>query len=248
MKKIICGLLSVLLLNNCVYAEYPEYLHKTYVDQTIDFLERVDIVRNVRTRWNSEDYIKRRNAFEMTYIVYMGQRDFIVADSTEKEAFKYFIDIEPNTYDDYLTASLVLVELISGKDDDGNNIAALDDYVTYEEALTMIGYMFSSTLDYIAANVHNPIPKSEHPYFDFACNIGLINSDSMIDVESLQLDESVLDQYITAYDFLCLIRRALHIPVIKAIGYEPDPCFHYIDYFVREYGIFYHPSETDIVN
>lgn len=85
MKKVVYVLIIILLTNTFVFAENiydTEYnLEEQYKlgneIAAIENLERLDIVRDVQTRWDETSLITRRDALKIAYVFNTSSRDFI---------------------------------------------------------------------------------------------------------------------------------------------------------------------------
>lgn len=180
-----------------------------------------------------------------------------VTELCEKRMMTYlqnveFSDVEPGTYDYALVYSLVASDLILGKTDASLDIysnealtyeecvellkaskpkADIDSIATYEEALTIIGRMvyipenWSTYYDELDAIVDMNV---EHPYYSAAIKNGLINSEPGSPVVS----ENMLNQPISAYEFMHLLYRALYIPTVYVGCYGKYYEIRYINNYI----------------
>ena len=257
MKKIICAMLCILtFFSQVVCAKDLSFEYAKYIKSISKTLEQMDIVRNIDSKYNSDSLISRRDVFQMAYIVKNHSRELwytpddvdAVAELCEEKDLVYknvrFIDVEPGTYDYALAYSLVYEDLLIGKADvDSEAIRAdLDIYATYDEALTIIGRML-----YVRDRWHtlydelNKIVDREvqHPYYEAAIKNGLINSD----LGSPQVTEDLLDQPISAYEFMHLLYRALYIPTVSVSDFGTYFEEYYINSFL--YADIDTPDEDD---
>ena len=179
MKKVVYVLIIILLTNTFVFAENiydTEYnLEEQYKlgneIAAIENLERLDIVRDVQTRWDETSLITRRDALKIAYVFNTSSRDFISwVNSYSSERLKSeleeiswsngmngyygkfrtarkfeFCDIEPLSYDYKLAASLFCYNLLAGEERDGKLYANFDDNVKYNEAFITICKMLSTS-------------------------------------------------------------------------------------------------------
>lgn|GEM_PF-3351881 len=270
MNKVIAIILcfSLLLPQSISAFSRLEADYKQQLRMSVNSLKNLDIVRDPEKRWNETDYITRRDMFKMVHVVKgknIGKaRQFFVNVNDEeadekinaiKEKLSYykvveFKDVQYGTYDYYLVYSLLVLNLISGKINEEGYIADLDAYATYEEALTVIGHLFDDI------DMHGGMPgtlylidlKDKHPYFKFACEIGLINSSSKVDLSSPKIDETMLNQPILAYEFMHLLYRALYIPTIKVSDFYSSINFRYIENFVDMNHTFSEEEPVDIID
>ncbi len=131
----------------------------------IENLERLDIVRDVQTRWDETSLITRRDALKIAYVFNTSSRDFISwVNSYSSERLKSeleeiswsngmngyygkfrtarkfeFCDIEPLSYDYKLAASLFLIIIYQQeKSEMENYMQIFDDNVKYNEAFITI--------------------------------------------------------------------------------------------------------------
>lgn len=230
-----------------VHANWYETLPKLESENSISKLEKLDIVRKPFERWKQEDGITRRDMFKMAYIIKNGNREFYENNTNSEEAITYienwkeknswrqteYMDVEPASFDYYLTYSLLRTRLISGEHGENGYVANFDSYGTYEQALTIIGRLFDDPDIYGNFYLENELvdKQKEHPYYIFACNIGLINSSNPMNVASPQITIEQLNQPITAYEYMDLLYRALYIPFVRVKDYEVSVNAHYIDYY-----------------
>lgn len=249
MKKLSACFLSLILIMQFSISTYANYQNnplefdKTMLDNlleisiqhSVDELVKLDIVRNPE-RWNGEDGISRRNALEMLYIVYKcGWRimDFRVQTNL-------FLDVEKNTYDDYLAGSLMRTPFFKGKtDENGNRIADFDSDITYYESITAMSKMlgdhpeFNKKIeDVISSNT-----EDTYPYFTLFEKIGLINSNTIVNYSTLSVTKDMLNTKIPARKFMYLVYNFLYVPHVKYTWNSATyGNFRYIDYFVSPHN------------
>ena len=272
MLIILCG--TLLLSGSVVKAveeeepTWTERLRESAIEQAVDKLEQLELVHNPKERWTREDYITRRDAFSLTYMVKSGTKEYYTdEDSTAEEDLlripkQGFADVDRQSEDADLLVSLLAEKLISGKCKTKNYFAEsseyyhysnmweegdyptadFDSFTTYEEALTMIGRLFN---DYRVTHMFNDFPYDEdHEYFVYAERLGLINNESpMQEAGTPVITEEQLDDYIPAWEFMHLLYRAMFIPCALITGYTDHGNYHYIDQFI---GV--EPKDAYIVN
>lgn len=210
-------------------------------------MEKYDIVRNPFEKWREHDYITRRDALKITYIMKNISRDSYI-DSLEwaqnalnnytsnpmrKQKFE-FVDLSD---DDYLFAVVMFVNgLLYGREENGFLYADLDGYVTYNEACAYVFRVF--TKQYMPDEAVFVDNISFTSYYDFCNDANLLNSRNAFEICSIyDLDDQVLivaeDQLgdkIEAYDFLLLMHKALYLPYPSE---ETSYNMHLIDYFSK---------------
>ena len=232
------------------------------IDHSVRILEKMDIVRNPKEKWNNTDFLKRRNAFEMAYIVRSyGMRELclkslnsLICDSLKSCNYS---DVELYSYDNMLLWELTneatfwyATPLIRGKTNEkGERIADFDSYITYNEAFVLIfrllnaDYQYSRKIDEALLNKYK-----QYPYYRYAEEIGLINSNTLMNCSTLSVSENMLEEYIPAYEFMHLLYYSMYLPVFETSGdYAPatKPGFRYIDKFIKEYGSFCADDKED---
>ena len=243
MKKIVTLILicvyCVCTVSMNVLADYYGAYHQTAYLQ----LERLDIVRNCKDKWKADDFIKRRDFLEMAYIVKTASRE--LGDFYDKQdrfqerkksyyeawyRFDGFSDVEDNSYDDYLTYTLVYLSLFEGKElEDGNRIVALDDYLTYKEMISIIGRLFYDEILYL--NEYKDLkglPLSD-VYYELLCRKGVINSEN--DIYSIKVDNTMMNKNVPAYTALGLVYKSLYTPT-AINGYVVINGYYYINKFI----------------
>lgn len=227
-------MLFMSLLEMVVNAMEREDLYNTYIKKTIQTFEELGIVRDFDEKWKYNDYINRRNVFMMIYEIYFPESLDVNENQLPVEYSKEiygerFKDIKTE-YDEHLMYELMYFGIVKGRNfSDGEYEAALDDYITYSEALTVICNLLRP-IDYIN---DSPLwyPKTEEEYLKYSTDIGLVNTNFEMDATVLKVDESMLNEYITACDFVGILNRALYIPTLVD-GYEAVPGWRYIWNFV----------------
>lgn len=154
----------------------------------------------------------------------------------------YFDDVEAYSEDDFLSVNLAYDGLLKGSLVNGRAYARLDEYVTYEEAL--------ATLIRILASPDDPpyVPYyGDLNFFEAAEEIGLINNqspftcgtkrdpitDDIVPYPFFELKEVELSEYITAYDFMYLLRETLYIPTIWFYHYSGMKYVRRIDALIQ---------------
>lgn len=178
------------------------FAFSTYTPSHIDTLTKCGIVEDNESEELSST-ITRRECLE--YIIKVAG-DFYgnVSDcSFENYGIKHFSDVQDFTYDCQLVISSYLSGILKGKTDkNGEIIADLDSYITWQEALTMLGRLFLS-------NVYSDEMISEdNDWYDFAVEAGIIRtSDLVFALKADQNNESVCKN-----DFLYVLNSAMHTP------------------------------------
>lgn len=255
MKRIVCICLCIALSLTSfpiVFAEYNENprnleqddfekIVRRNMEHSVYALSKLDIVRNPFEKWDSDDPIKRRNAFEMVYIVrFKGDREFYkpegVPDWFSEHVSDIATDVEPGTYDYCFLFVLDHDPLFYGrKDAEGNRVAAFDENITYYEAISLVSRLFT-VFNRIRNDLWDAMDSWEEEYRDyrFAEEIGLINSNNLVNYSTLTVDESQLNEPIPAYEFMYLLYTALYIPTFVYEDYGGLPGqIRYIDYFTK---------------
>lgn len=175
-------------------------------EYVISELEYLDLVRNVRDRWDENSTITRKDALTMAYLatntwwdLYFPSRRFynIFTSDGKNTTFSYdfdyaeemeaaseqtgmnfcFIDVKPE--DEKMTYSLIMDGLLVGKDIDGQACARLYDMMTNEEALITLIRM----LEYRSCTRTGPIKpwqlQESESIYDKGLDLGLIKSDNV---------------------------------------------------------------------
>lgn len=253
MKRIVCMCLCIALSLTSfpiVFAEYNENprsleqddfekIVRRNMEHSVYALSKLDIVRNPFEKWDSDDPIKRRNAFEMVYIVrYEGARELSKPEDVNEGivSLSLVTDVIPGTYDYSLLEALSVDPLIYGKKDaEGNRLALFDENITYYEAISLVSRLFT-VFNRIRNDLWDAMDSWEEEYRDyrFAEEIGLINSNNLVNYSTLTVDESQLNEPIPAYEFMYLLYTALYIPTFVYEDYGGLPGqIRYIDYFTK---------------
>ena len=235
---------------NTVFADYndnPRNLkqddHEAIIRDNLrnaaNTLSQLDIVRNPTEKWDRDDPINRRNAFEMVCIVrYEGSRELSKPENVMEwfQNSTYFTDLVPGTYDCSLLEALSFDPLISGREDsEGKHLAALDENITYYEAISLVTRLFT-VFNRIRDDLWDALCTWEDDYknFRFAEEIGLINSNNLVNYSTLTVNESQLNEPIPAYEFMQLLYTALYIPTFPHEDYGGLPGqIKYIDFFIK---------------
>lgn len=159
-RKIVCGVLTLMFccsLNGyCIQWQSNSRTD----DAIIANLETLDVVRDVKEKWNETSYIQRKDALSMAYIVVRtpyafgsgrGRRVYCsTVDHQKGESFRNlteayskelnmdlnFVDVAPK--DENLVLSLIHLGLLAGSFEEGDAYARLYDELTYEEALVTL--------------------------------------------------------------------------------------------------------------
>lgn len=222
-------------------------------ENSVRKLEQLDIVRNPSERWTQDSLIQRRDAFKMAYIVKTGGRELhengdepdisIPFIEQRKKTLRLyglnpdFTDIEQNTFDYYFVDSLLAEKLLYGTNSSDGSKAELDRSATYDEALAIIGRLFYQVGSYSYGELITEDVVDEnaaHPYFEFARQLGLINSPNPVDLSCPQIQPEQLAQPIPAYEFMHLLHRALYIPYGSITCFSVSLDERYIDNFVEK--------------
>jgi hypothetical protein len=223
------------------YSCFADILSDTYVKECIDNLAKYNIVVD-SNKWTKDDFISRRDSFDMVFFTKNQDRDYLTYTNTDETQFQLaflagnvsrefeFFDIKKESDDYGFIVGLFLNNFIDGIYDNGNYYAKFDEKMTYEEALTVISRIFQNAAWDKAWFVGTY--TSEHTYFNFAEDVNLINSKNPVDKYCPQIDISMLNEKITAYEFMVLLHRALYLPVIQ-VGYAPRQASYLIDNFQR---------------
>jgi len=270
MKKIFFVLITLILSCNYLvsYANYnpnPLGLEQEMYEDIIkseysnsEFrLEKLGIVKSPYEKWPSyTDPITRRAAFEMAYVILSGGNR-ILCDKDRADYFdEYiaqggepaFVDVEFGTYDYYLTCVLFWGDyLLQGKiDENGQRVACLDEHITYKEALTILSRLMVTewrTEYLIKEKLQN---GGDEALYNLFCDVGLINSNSMVNYSTINLNFEDLNKEITAKEYMHLIYSFLFIPILHSSSYgNMDYGFRYIDHIKMWSDVT--PEEGDII-
>ena len=229
------------------------------VISAIDELERFDIVRNPREKWTQYDFIARRDAFKMPYIITVigrstpreflfkpGERDDIIRDHAffDEAGYKYettyFKDVEVGSDDDCFVLSLMFCGLMTGREENGEYYAALDEYMTYNEAFATIYRLLK---DWTRPYYFPYQPPEGKTFFSIAEEFGLINNNNSVYSAGLTVSEEQLNDPIPAYEYMYLLDSALYIP--RGDGWEN----HYlVEYYVQATPREFDKSSEDIID
>ena len=271
MRKFICVILIlfILLCNYSIsYANYnpnPLELEQEMYDDIIKSeysnsafrLELLGIVNSPYEKWPSYiDSITRRSAFEMALVLKNGGHRILCVKSHVEYFDDYiaqggepaFVDIEAGTYDYYLTCALFWESyLMHGKiDENGQRFAYLDEYITYKEALTILSRLMIiewRTDDIVKEKLHN---GGDEALYNLFCDVGLINSNSIVSYSSINLNFEDLNKEIPAREYMHLLHSFLYIPILHSSCYgNMDYGFRYIDYIKTWNDVT--PEEGDII-
>lgn len=250
MKKIILSIivsLSLFIVNGiCVNAMS---LYDIYRIECREDLARYDILDSDIDNGDLEGEIKRRDMFLMAYKVSQLSSAWeevydSIYDDLDKEVERWnssawneddkiacnFSDVEKYSKDYYLAFVLSNAYIMKGDATTGELCARFDDSATYLEALTAVcrslsrpGYyeVSESTLKYRYGD--------DYTYFEYAEDIGLINTKSPADMYCPQIEKSRLNEKISVYDFYVLLDRALYIPSAPMGDYAPNTRVYAID-------------------
>ena len=168
------------------------------------------------------------------FIELMKESEFIEFDYT---------DLIPGTDDYYFAFSLTYLRLINGiEKEDGKRYIEFDRKATIGEAITSVCRLFDSPAQRYF--FHNPYSgeyisydADEKSFYDYAEKLNLINSDTMFDVLSLNIEFEDWNNKIKAYDFMCLLYKALYVSFPASQGsWYSEAMFHYID-ILTEHGL-----------
>lgn len=143
---------------------------KIICEDAISRLELNGIVEEPFKRWNSTDYISRRDAFKMAYIFNVMKRKFVIKvdEMSEDELLSelreagyrweplgYFFeeycrnfefeDLKKGTFDYEFAVNLFYSNLLLGEEVNGKKYAYFDEYMTYEQAFATVCRMFSTS-------------------------------------------------------------------------------------------------------
>lgn len=234
--------ISVFVIMILLCAEILAGVHVRAEDNDIlesaRILESMDVIRNYSDKWQNSDYITRRDALEIVYIIKSYGRQFSVNPiyreydelktiKEENPGYKKYIDVEPGSYDDYLVSSGESVCVFNGKVSEGIFYADLDSNTTYNEAITFIGYLFDEP----------PSGNTMEQYYKKAIERKIIDADEPHQKHSLKLEE-----YISPDDFFEMVYRAINIPSseISCWGSEMDE-----NYYIRFSKIYRKEAEFE---
>lgn len=224
--------------------KYDLETKKSYI---INNMQQLGIVDNVNQKWSDGDFITRRNAFEMAYIVV--NHGFKGIDKTPDEKYYdvFACDITPDSYDYYLFTALAQKNLIYGKTDNGQIYAAFDEYITYNQAFAIIFRVLSQHPQYRKMIENSEYWKTENPYFKFVTDAKLINNNTSIDKVSLIVDQTQIDDYMPAYEFMDILYSALYVPHLKLneTDNSTNSSFTYYDAFQSQKGKEYNETYKD---
>ncbi len=213
------------------------------------------VVNEPMVKWEDEKTpIKRRNAFEMVYIVYMDGNRIINMVSENDDDFLYRIsDVEKDSLYDYNLALALQwnAPLLNGKlTSDGRYIADFDSNITYYEAMALISCLFwrGHKFSFSMRQSFSEKYTGEYPYYDLFEDIGLINNENIISYTSLIVKKEDLHKDIPAYEFMHLLYQAMSFPHINGDlhTYPTVPNFKFIDMYKKDY--FERISKDDYLN
>ena len=248
---IIKALIFILILYSpCgVYAEYNynplgvddeeiKMLIEGDISNSIGNLAAMGIVKNSEI-WEN-DYISRRNAFEILYVIHeRGCRAIYGEETSHLKGRKIFYDVDEGTYDYYLAETMFSCGFFRGKTDcNGNRIADLDTNITYYEAMTAMSRMLGNHYKFSYQIGQSLVPgeSNPYPYFTLFEEIGIINSNTRLNYSTLTVTEDMLNQYIPAREYLHMVYSMLYVPNVNNGCYGGTIYgFRYIDYFVKYY-------------
>lgn len=224
-------LIMTIILSNGIAVSADNYVYGSPRKNAAAEMEKFDIVRNPFERWGEHDYITRRDALKIAYIMKYVTRstdissikdaqesveDFLI-NANRKQRFE-FVDISEENYDDYIFVATMFVSgLLHGREENGLLYADLDGYVTYNEAFAYVFRLFMRR--YMSSDEGILNTTSKTPYYDFCNDVNLINSKNpfeknkvyLLDRQVINVSEEQLDDYIEAYDFLLLMYKALYL-------------------------------------
>ena len=236
-KIVICFCLIISLINIDSFAISSTGNTNSYTE-AITVLESLDIIRKPETKWNESSFISRRDILEMIYIVKSYSREFVVNPSyrsaeelqeVKQEGLlhehKEYSDVELGSYDDFLVTSAECYGLFNGVNSSSGYLANLDNYATYGEALTFVGYLFYDTTYGLTID----------EYYNIAKDMNIINPIGNLDQLSLKINEDDLKQSISAYDFLILLYRSLYVPNGEISDWGSDLDSFYVNRFFKKY-------------
>lgn len=235
---------------------YGYYSQEAWEESAIRQLEKLDIIREAEKRWDNTDYITRRDAFQIAYIVRENTRNIYHSDYRSEEDFinyelylnnceiklwyperKFvFEDLERGSDDYYLMASLFERGLATGREEDGKLYADLDESITYNETFATILRM---TMLYTATEATlREKDTTETLYYDFAKEMKLFSSGTIFDETYYEYAPKVeveqLNEPVRAYEYLYYIWRALYIPSKPLGDYAPEPVHYFISDFSED--------------
>ena len=245
MKKVII-LLIISLLSTSISA-HSKTTYDTYTLECIETLNKYNIVSAPAERWAKDDYIKRRDVFDISAYVKEGEPYHFYYESFSNRApsevksmledyfrVKFeFSDIEIGSDDFNFVAALFCIELIKGSNSENGTLARLDDDTTYNEAFTILGRMFTK-IGYFSETEIIKNYESEYPFYDYLADIKIINSKNPAAPYCPQISIDELSDKITAYEFLTLLQRALYVPSFARGDYAPFSRHYFIDDFVKK--------------
>ena len=196
-----------------------------YVNASVKNLEKLGIIKTPFDKWDSDDYISRKNSMEMVYLIHkLSYREIWEYDEYiefVKEKGILFPDVmeTDNEYDIKLVLSLNREGLILGKKQDGKYIADIYSNLTYYEAFTLLYRLILNYHKY-SDNVSNLVDswEEEYPYFRFMEEFGLINNNTIVNYSTLTIDESMMDKYITAYEFMHMLNSVMYMQHLRMTG------------------------------
>ena len=193
-----------------------------YILASVKNLEKLDIVRTPFEKWDCDDYISRRNAFEMVYIIrtFSNRGIGYPIDNglwvTLKN--KLPVDVRESEYDSALCYSLSSEGLFYGKEENGQLLADFDENLTYNEAFTLLYRLILNYHKYTHDIKEQFESREEYPYYRFVEDIGLINSNTIVNYSTLTIDKSHLTEYIPAYEFMHLTNAVLYLQYLRMYG------------------------------
>lgn len=187
-------------------------------------LSALGIVNDPLARWSANDYMSRRNAFEMVYIVFKkGSK--ILCSKEELNNLEYnmqmmFSDVEPGTYDIALAYGLSHNSpFLNGKYTvTGHKVADFDGYLTYNDAFVLVSRLLNTEWRY-SYGINKILESDLSSYYDLMCDLGLVNSNTIINYSTITVNSKDLNNPITAYEFMHLLYNAMYVPHMASSDY-----------------------------
>ena len=189
-------------------------------------LWQLDIANKSLDEFNGNELICRRNALEMAYLVYnRGSRLLcskeeagLYANTLKDGENTFYDDVEPGTYDFYLAYGLTFNSMLfQGRINDyGTRLACFDEFITYNEALIILTRLL--ILDWRTDHVIRKQLQEggELAYYSIFCDLGLINSNTLLSYSSVELYPKNLNDYIPACQCMLLLNNILYVPVLSS--------------------------------
>lgn len=275
LKRYISSMLIIILLilPNGAYARESlglisdkELSKKISEETAIKNLEKFHVIYNAEDRWDNTSRISRRDMFKVAYVLrdmtrtyYLTPRghsyETVISRLEDKNIVRrvpyVYADIKDNSDDFYFTANLYYVDLLSGREEDGELYADLDNFATYNDAFATISRIFSTRYAFMSILIPSyyarNFPNEENIYLRFCEDVGLVNSKNYAQDYSLEITPDRLNEEITAYEYLCIIDSLLYLQK-RPKGEDPITNYRIIDTLYQNPDWLAVNEESDILD